>query len=70
VIHRGLRIDQAHPLAGTAPGVRNPLRFSRTPVDCQRSPPLLGADTASVLGERLGLGADALDTLRRNGIIL
>jgi len=70
VIHRGLRIDLAHPLAGTAPGVRNPLRFSRTPVDCQRSPPLLGADTASVLGERLGLGADALDTLRRNGIIL
>jgi crotonobetainyl-CoA:carnitine CoA-transferase CaiB-like acyl-CoA transferase len=69
VRHRGLRVDLPHPTAGSAPGVRNPVRFSRTPVEYTRAPPLLGADTDAVLGQRLGLDADALAGLRERGVI-
>jgi formyl-CoA transferase len=33
VRHRGLRLDLPHALAGTVPGVRNPVRFSRSAVE-------------------------------------
>lgn len=69
VRHRGMRIDLPHPLAGTAPGVRNPVRFSRTFVGHERAPPLLGADTHAVLRERLGLEADELSGLSALGVI-
>lgn len=69
VRHRGLRIDLPHPLAGSVPGVRNPAVFSRTPLDYRRAPPTLGADTDSVLAEKLGLDAVRLDELRRIGAI-
>jgi crotonobetainyl-CoA:carnitine CoA-transferase CaiB-like acyl-CoA transferase len=69
VRHRGLRIDLPHPTAGTAPGVRNPVRFSRTEASCERAPPLLGADTHAVLGERLGLDGDTLTNLSALGVI-
>jgi crotonobetainyl-CoA:carnitine CoA-transferase CaiB-like acyl-CoA transferase len=69
VRHRGMRIDLPHATGGTAPGVRNPIVYSRTPLACDRAPPLLGADTDAVLGERLGLGAARLADLRRRGVI-
>jgi crotonobetainyl-CoA:carnitine CoA-transferase CaiB-like acyl-CoA transferase len=69
VRHRGLRIDLPHPTAGTAPGVRNPVRFSRSAVSCDRAPPLLGADTQAVLRERLGLTPEALANLSTLGVI-
>jgi crotonobetainyl-CoA:carnitine CoA-transferase CaiB-like acyl-CoA transferase len=69
VRHRGLRIDLPHPTAGSAPGVRNPVLFGRTPVECDRAPPPLGADTDGVLSERLGLGPERLASLREQGII-
>jgi crotonobetainyl-CoA:carnitine CoA-transferase CaiB-like acyl-CoA transferase len=69
VRHRELRIDLPHPLAGTVPGVRNPVRFGRTPVVYERPPPTLGADTAEVLGERLGLDETALEALRGQGVV-
>jgi formyl-CoA transferase len=69
VRHRALRIDLPHPLAGTAPGVRNPALFSRTPLEYRRAPPPLGADTDAVLGERLQLVADRLAELREIGAI-
>ncbi len=69
VKHRGLRIDLPHPTAGSAPGVRNPVLFGRTPVAYDRAPPPLGADTDVVLAERLGLGAERLAGLRERGII-
>jgi crotonobetainyl-CoA:carnitine CoA-transferase CaiB-like acyl-CoA transferase len=69
VQHRGLRIDLPHPVAGSVPGVRNPIGYSRTPLEYVRAPPLLGADTDAVLASRLGLDAKALDGLRRRGII-
>lgn len=69
VRHREMRLDLPHPLAGTAPGIRNPVRFSRTPIDYGRSPPLLGADTADVLRTRLGLDAATLAGLAERGVI-
>jgi crotonobetainyl-CoA:carnitine CoA-transferase CaiB-like acyl-CoA transferase len=66
---RGLRIDLPHPTAGTVPGVRNPVRFSRSPVSYDRAPPLLGADTQAVLRDRLGLDAGTLEALSRRGVI-
>ena len=69
VRHRGLRIDLLHPTAGSVPGVRNPILYSRTPMRYERAPPLLGADTDAVLSERLGLDADRLAWLRSRGII-
>ena len=48
VRHRGLRLDLPHPTAGRAPGVRNPVRFSRTSLEYERAPPPLGALPAKV----------------------
>lgn len=69
VRHRGMRVELPHPLAGRAPGVRNPALFSRTPIEYERAPPLLGADTDTVLAERLGLDPAALRALRARGVI-
>jgi len=49
VLARGMRLDLPHPLAGQVPQVANPVKFSRTPIEYQGAPPLLGADTAAVL---------------------
>jgi formyl-CoA transferase len=43
---RGLRMDLAHPLAGTVPQVGTPIVFSATPLAYERAPPLLGEHTA------------------------
>ncbi|MCW8889770.1 MAG: CoA transferase [Sedimenticola sp.] len=52
---RGMRLDLPHPMAGTVPQVANPVKFSATPVEYPLAPPLLGADTDSVLRD---LGED------------
>jgi crotonobetainyl-CoA:carnitine CoA-transferase CaiB-like acyl-CoA transferase len=39
VQHRGMRVDLPHPLAGTVPGVKNPVRFSRSPLQYRHAPP-------------------------------
>ncbi|MGQ0834515.1 MAG: CaiB/BaiF CoA transferase family protein [Gammaproteobacteria bacterium] len=64
VRHRGLRIDLAHPLAGTVPLVANPINLSRTPLEYRLPPPLLGQHTDEVLSERLGYTADRIAKLR------
>ncbi len=69
VRYREMRVDLPHPAAGTVPGVRNPVRFSRTAIEYERSPPLLGGDTEEVLRDRLGLPAGTLAQLRAGGVI-
>jgi formyl-CoA transferase len=69
VAARGLRFDLPHPLAGSVPMVANPLKFSATAIDYPRAPPLLGADTRSVLRERLGLSETELQRLNASGVI-
>ncbi|MBA3902625.1 MAG: CoA transferase [Rhodocyclaceae bacterium] len=69
VRHRGLRIDVPHPAAGTVPLVASPMRFSATPVDHDRPPPLLGEHTEEVLRERLGMNPGEIARLRGQGVI-
>jgi crotonobetainyl-CoA:carnitine CoA-transferase CaiB-like acyl-CoA transferase len=66
---RGMRVDLPHPLSGTVPQVRTPLRFSHTPLAKRVAPPLLGQHTASVLRERLGLDDATLRRLAEQGVI-
>jgi crotonobetainyl-CoA:carnitine CoA-transferase CaiB-like acyl-CoA transferase len=68
VVHRELSMKLPH-AGGSAPGVRNPIRYSRTPVEPGRSAPLLGEHTDEVLAERLGLAADELQSLRDRGVL-
>jgi crotonobetainyl-CoA:carnitine CoA-transferase CaiB-like acyl-CoA transferase len=68
VVHRGLHVDMPHAAGGTAPQVANPIRFSATPIDYRRAPPLLGQDTETVLKE-LGRSEADIATLRGAGIV-
>jgi formyl-CoA transferase len=69
VMARGMRLDLPHPLAGTVPHVRAPLRLSKTPLAYEAAPPLLGQHTASVLAQRFGLADDAIADLAARGIV-
>ena len=66
---RGMRVEMAHPVAGTVSLVANPLRLSETPVTYRSAPPPLGAQTREVLIERLGLSAGDVEQLRTKGIV-
>lgn len=69
VKYRQLHLTLPHPSAGSTPGVRNPIRYSRTPIEYLRAPPLLGQHTDEVLSERLGLDAAEIDSLRRRRVV-
>ena len=69
VVHREMQFSLPHPVAGTVPMVANPVRYSRTAVEYDRPPPLLGQHTDEVLGDWLGLDAAALAALRQGGVI-
>jgi crotonobetainyl-CoA:carnitine CoA-transferase CaiB-like acyl-CoA transferase len=68
VVERGLRIEMEHPALGAVPGVRNPLRFSRTPIEVGRAPPTLGEHTDEVL-EEIGETRESIARLRAAGVI-
>jgi crotonobetainyl-CoA:carnitine CoA-transferase CaiB-like acyl-CoA transferase len=67
--HRQMRLDLPHPAAGTVPQVANPVKFSATPVEYHRAPPLLGEHTAQVLRERLSMDEERIAALAEKGII-
>jgi len=66
---RGMRIAMEHPQAGEVPLVANPIRLSDTPVRYREAPPQLGQHNLQVLGERLGMSAQAIDELKRQGVL-
>ena len=68
VRHRAMQIEVPHPLAGTMPMIRNPMKLSETPVE-HRAPPLLGADTRDILMNLLGKTAAECDALAAKGAI-
>lgn len=53
VAARGMKITVPHPAAGrgTVDLIGNPIKFSKTPVQYRRAPPLCGADSDEVLSE-------------------
>ncbi|MCK5324878.1 MAG: CoA transferase [Woeseiaceae bacterium] len=58
-----------HPYNDKLPTVANPVRFSASPVDYGRAPPLLGEHTAEVLADWLGYSDAAVDQLKRAGTV-
>lgn len=67
--HRGVVVEVEHPRAGPISLVANPIRYSGTPVKDPKVSPDLGQHTDAVLGDLLGLSAEALVDLRRQGAI-
>jgi crotonobetainyl-CoA:carnitine CoA-transferase CaiB-like acyl-CoA transferase len=67
--HRGMRTTVEHGRAGGIDILRNPIRLSRTPIDCYDAPPDLGGDTADVLASVLGMGDEEIDRLRADAVI-
>jgi crotonobetainyl-CoA:carnitine CoA-transferase CaiB-like acyl-CoA transferase len=68
---RGMQIAMPHPLAGkeTVDLIGNPIKFSRTPVDYRRPPPVLGQHTEDVLRDLLDLPKTEVAALRERGIV-
>jgi crotonobetainyl-CoA:carnitine CoA-transferase CaiB-like acyl-CoA transferase len=60
---RQMRRELPHPVAGTVPIGASPLRFSGSPVEYRRAPPMLGEHTEEVLRERLGLSDSDIQAL-------
>ncbi len=69
VRHRRMRVDLERPDGVKTPGIANPLRLSRTPVDYDRPPPALGADTIEVLTSLLGLDEAKIVALKKAGVV-
>ncbi|MGH8636120.1 MAG: CaiB/BaiF CoA transferase family protein, partial [Burkholderiales bacterium] len=69
VVHRGLRVELAHPVAGRLPLVANPIKYSRTPIRYEDPPPLLGQHTDDVLRNLLEKSETELAALRTRGAI-
>ncbi|WP_421954745.1 CaiB/BaiF CoA transferase family protein [Polaromonas sp.] len=68
VKHRELKMELEHPVYGKLAQIRSPLRFSATPAQ-YRIPPALGADTADVLREELGLSEEMFGQLQEAGLV-
>ncbi|MEP7099896.1 MAG: CaiB/BaiF CoA-transferase family protein [Burkholderiales bacterium] len=63
VQERGMTVQMPHPAAGSVRLVASPMKFSATPVQYRRPPPLLGEHTTELLRE-FGLGDVEIAALR------
>ncbi|HEX9435460.1 MAG TPA: CaiB/BaiF CoA-transferase family protein [Burkholderiales bacterium] len=66
---RGVRLELEHAAAGALPSVASPMRFSETPIEYRRGPPVLGEHTEEVLRGLLGKNEDDIARLRSTGVI-
>ncbi|WP_256756883.1 CaiB/BaiF CoA-transferase family protein [Cohnella sp. WQ 127256] len=57
-----------HPTAGEVKTVNIPVKFSETPGEILRHPPLVGEHNEEILKE-LGYGGDLISEMKRNGVI-
>lgn len=62
----GLVVEHDHPVAGRLRQTRPPARFSETSPEYRFGAPVLGADTATVLGE-VGYSTQEIDALLASG---
>ena len=69
VLARHMVVETPHRRLGRIKTVANPAKYSATPPSYEKGPPTLGEDTATVLSERLGLTPEAIERLRRRGVI-
>jgi crotonobetainyl-CoA:carnitine CoA-transferase CaiB-like acyl-CoA transferase len=66
---RGVRIELEHAAAGKLPLVASPMRFSETPIEYGKAPPVLGQHTEEVLRSVLAKSAAEIARLRAAGVI-
>lgn len=66
---RAMRVDVAHPSAGSVPQVRHPVRFSGDATAPMLAPPTLGQHTDAVLANMLGLAPQDIIALREHGLV-
>jgi formyl-CoA transferase len=66
---RGIKVEIPHELAGKVSQVASPMRFSETPIEYRAAPPTLGQHNEYVLGDLLGMQADAIEGLRKIHVI-
>ncbi len=66
---RGLRVELPHAGGGRVAMVRNPLKFSATPLRHARAAPVLGEDTRAVLSELLDIDDPAVAALQAEGVV-
>ena len=69
IVHRQMLLSLPHESADAVPQVANPVRFSDTPIEYRRAPPLLGAHTAEVLRDVLLLDEAGIAELQRNRVV-
>lgn len=69
IVHREMLLRMPHASAGSVPQVANPVKFSATPVEYRRAPPVLGEHTVEVLRELLALDDAGMAELQRNKVI-
>ena len=69
VRHRKIRFAMRHALLGIIPQVRNPVIYSRSAIEYEEPPPLLGQHTETVLTRELGLTKAEILSLKTDGAI-
>lgn len=67
-IARELVVSLPHPTSGEVKTVANPIRFSETPIEYHRAPPLVGQHSFDILTE-LGFSKEDVDGLMNQGVI-
>jgi crotonobetainyl-CoA:carnitine CoA-transferase CaiB-like acyl-CoA transferase len=65
---REMYIEVEHPLVGSVPVIRLPIKYSRTPISTERAP-LYGEHNERVLSEWLGYGETDITDLYNRGVI-
>jgi len=69
VLAREMLVEMPHPTAGSVKMAGSPLKLSRTPVQMDAHPPLLGQHTDEVLREYLDYSTEEIVELRESGVI-
>jgi crotonobetainyl-CoA:carnitine CoA-transferase CaiB-like acyl-CoA transferase len=69
VQHLQMMWERTHPQSGSIRMVRNPVTFSRTPVELRQLPPRLGEQTEEVLRDILGYSPAEIADLRAAGVV-
>jgi crotonobetainyl-CoA:carnitine CoA-transferase CaiB-like acyl-CoA transferase len=68
IVENAIVVEEEHPVGGAMRQPRPAERFERTPSELRRPAPMLGEHTDELLTE-LGIDADALAQLRRDGVL-
>jgi crotonobetainyl-CoA:carnitine CoA-transferase CaiB-like acyl-CoA transferase len=66
---RNMQIELPHDIAGSVPGVANPINYSQTPVEYRNAPPGHGQHTSEVLKDLLGYDSATITELKHAGVL-